>query len=508
MQPPLFVILGDQLYHPRHLLEAHQLGARFFMAEDHGLCTDVRHHQQKLVLFLAAMRHHADDLRAEGFDVTYCRLDEQPPALTYEQKLDQQLRAHPTDELVSFEVEDLAAERRLAVFAQERGLRRRVLPSPGFVTPRETLRAHLGGERKPQMARFYSAQRTRLGLLMDPDGRPRGGKWSFDADNRRKLPRGHVPPPVPPATPTAHVRDVIELVRTRFADHPGDATQAWLPVTRPDVEDWLQRFLDERLRLFGDYEDAISATHPFIYHSMLSPALNLGLLTPDDLLARVLEHAETHDIPLNATEGFVRQVAGWREFVRGIYREFDAQQQRSNFWQHTREPGEAWWSADTGLAPLDRAIGTAQRWGWTHHIQRLMVLGNLMTLCELQPRSCHRWFMEMYVDSADWVMGPNVYGMALFSDGGLFTTKPYLCGSSYLRKMGEPAGAWCDTVDGLYWRFIDRHADYFESQPRLSMMPRMLRKLDPARKRRIFALAEQFISSTTHQGAPPRQRRA
>ena len=236
-----------------------------------------------------------------------------------------------------------------------------------------------------------------------------------------------------------------------------------------------------------------------VFHSLLSPCINLGLLTPAEVVEKVVAHAD--DAPMQSVEGFVRQVIGWREFVRGVYREYGEQQDTSNFWSHEREFTASWYEGTTGIVPLDDTVKTAWRMGWTHHIPRLMVLGNLMTLCEIRPSSAHSWFMEMYVDSSEWVMGPNVYGMGLFSDGGTFATKPYICGSNYLLKMSDyPKGDWCDTVDGLYWRFIDKHRAFFADNPRLALMPRALDRLSSERRERIFAAAERFIDRCTKPG--------
>ena len=216
------------------------------------------------------------------------------------------------------------------------------------------------------------------------------------------------------------------------------------------------------------------------------------------MVAKALESWAAGKIPLNSLEGFIRQIIGWREFVRGVYREFGDEQEQANFWGHHRRLKDGWYTAETGIVPLDHAIRTAWKYGWDHHIPRLMVVGNLMTLAEIAPSEAHRWFMEMYVDSSDWVMGPNVYGMALFSDGGTFATKPYICGSNYMLKMSDfERGSWCDIVDGLYWRFISTHREFFDSNHRLSMMPRMLDKLDDDRRKRIFAAAESFLDEHT-----------
>jgi deoxyribodipyrimidine photolyase-related protein len=235
-----------------------------------------------------------------------------------------------------------------------------------------------------------------------------------------------------------------------------------------------------------------------MFHSVLSPILNLGLITPSEALERVTGHAAEHEVPLASLEGFVRQIVGWREFIRGIYRHYGKEQAKRNFFDHRRALGSAWYEATTGIPPLDDAISSAWETGWDHHIARLMVVGNLMTLCEIEPNAAHSWFMEMYVDSSDWVMGPNVHGMALYSDGGIFATKPYICGSNYLLKMSDyRREPWCDIVDGLYWRFIEKHRRFFRSNPRLAVMPRALDRLDPERKARIFEAAERFLEEHT-----------
>ncbi len=486
------VILGNQLFAPAHLPPPSS--ARVFMAEDIGLCTYERHHQQKIVLFLSAMRSYADELRSAGYDVHYEQLDPDDTR-PYTDKLAAALEASDPGQLLHFEIEDKPMEQRVVRFAEDQGLERTELPSPMFLVPRADFAAYAAGSRL-LMGDFYKRQRQRLGLLMDADGSPAGGQWSFDADNRKKLPQKLTPPSLPPVARSERVEDVISIVKREFSDHPGDADDFAWPTTRPQAEEWLDDFIAERLAQFGPYEDAMTTRSPTVFHSVLSPCLNLGLLTPADVVERVVEHAD--DAPLQSVEGFVRQVIGWREFIRGIYRKFSDEQEQNNFWAHDRRLTDDWYVGTTGIPPLDDTIRVAQQLGWTHHIPRLMVVGNLMTLCEIEPASAHRWFMEMYVDSSEWVMGPNVYGMALFSDGGIFATKPYICGSNYLRKMSDyPKGDWCDVVDGLYWRFIDKHRNFFASNPRLALMPRALDRLDVERRDRIFSLADDFIERRT-----------
>ena len=489
----MLVILGNQLFPPRHLPSPRDTAV--FMAEDAGLCTYVRHHQQKIVLFLAAMRAYADELREAGYDVHYVTLDTSD-SRSYAAKLADALDEAKDKCIQHFEIEDKAMERRLVEFARDNGVERREFSSPMFTCSRAEFAEFAEGKSRLLMGDFYKHQRRRLGILLDEDGEPAGGRWSFDEDNRRKLPRTVTPPDVPAPEQPEHVENVIALVEREFADHPGKAADFWWPTTRRQAETWLDDFIESRLEQFGPYEDAMTTRSATVFHSLLSPLLNLGLLTPDGVIDRVMSRGG--EAPLQSLEGFVRQVIGWREFVRGIYREFGERQDECNFWSHERELTEAWYEGSTGIPPLDETIRTAQRLGWTHHIPRLMVLGNLMTLCEIRPGSAHRWFMEMYVDSSEWVMGPNVYGMGLFSDGGVFATKPYICGSNYLLKMSDYGkGPWCDIVDGLYWRFIDKHRDFFAGNPRLALMPRALDRLEQGRRRRIFTAADGFLAQHT-----------
>ena len=492
---PLLLVLGNQLFDPDFVRG--YAGAPVFMAEDMSLCTDVRHHQQKIVLFLAAMRSYADELRAAGFPVTYQRL--QPGRTeTYEDMLRTAVNRHRANELVHFEIEDRVMERRITEFARAEGLPRREIESPMFLTSRAEFARYARGQDRLLMADFYRGQRQRLKILVDADGRPAAGRWSFDADNRKRLPRDVSPPDVRPPRRGPHVDDVIACVAATFAGHPGDAREFLWPTTRAGARRWLADFLECRLSGFGPYEDAISSRSDTVFHSLLSPLMNLGLLTPGEIVGQTLAYAQERDVPLQSLEGFMRQVIGWREFVRGVYRELGERQAGSNFWAHERDLAGSWYTGNTGIPPLDDAIRIALKRGWTHHIQRLMVVGNLMTLSEIRPDIACRWFMEMYVDSSDWVMGPNVYGMALFSDGGLFATKPYICGSNYLLRMSDyRKGGWCEVVDGLYWRFIDRHRGYFEGNPRLALMPKALDRIDDARRGRIFAAAEDFLGTHT-----------
>lgn len=490
----LLVVFGNQLFSGEVI--ARVRADAIFMAESGPMCRRYRAHRHKIVLILSAMRSKADALRAAGHQVFYRELDAE--SASFASMLDEHLQTHRYDELTHFDTESPRMEKRLQALCERHGMRRAPIESPAFLTTRRELESFVSSHERLFMADFYRWQRKRMNVLVDEHGKPVGGRWSLDAENRKKLPRDVVPPALPTFPWTAHTDALVDQVDDSFSDHPGDGREFWLPTTEEQAEAALQAFLQERFHLFGDYEDALSSQHATVFHSVLSPLLNIGLLTPEHVVREALRYAERVEIPLNSLEGFVRQIIGWREFVRGMWRTLPASHWKQNFWGHDRGLTSHWYDATTKIPPLDDAIRRAARTGYNHHIERLMVVGNLMLLCGIEPEAAYRWFMEMYVDSADWVMAPNVYGMALFSEGGAFTTKPYICGSNYLRKMSDYAkGPWCDVVDGLYWSFIARHRDFFERNPRSKMMLGALDRMAAAKKERIFSRADEFVQGTT-----------
>tara|TARA_Y100000385_G_C12909521_1_gene557764 strand:- start:74 stop:886 length:813 start_codon:yes stop_codon:yes gene_type:complete len=267
-----------------------------------------------------------------------------------------------------------------------------------------------------------------------------------------------------------------------------------MATSRKEALKELNFFLKNKFELFGVFEDAIDLRDPFLYHSVLSPYINIGFITPEEIVKKALEA----DVSINSKEGFIRQIIGWREFIHGIYQEYSEFQENENFFKHKRKLKECWYQGNTGILPLDDAIKKVNKYGYNHHIERLMIISNLMLLCRVDPREVHKWFMEMYVDSSDWVMGPNVYGMAQFSDGGIFATKPYISGSNYILKMSHyRKDDWSEIWDGLYWMFIKDNQDFFKKNYRMSMMVKLLEKMDDSKKKKLFKLANEFISATT-----------
>lgn len=447
-------------------------------------------HVKKLLLHRASMKAFEAELLEDGHKVRYIECPEgaqaEAGALLHAAIPKAVRTLHVADP-----VDDLQL-RRIRRLAAARGLELVVHDSPNFLTPADFLQHHTGRPKKPFMARFYEAQRKRMEILVDPDGTPTGGRWSFDTENRARLPKRHVPPPEPFAPSNDFTREASGYVERRYPGNPGNTGSFRWPVTRHDASVWLDRFLDERLEHFGLYEDAISTGHATLYHSAITPMLNLGLLDPADVVARVLRR----EVPMNSKEGFIRQVIGWREFMRGIYQHRGTAIRTGNFWNFERPMPASFYDGTTGIPPVDRVIRQVLADGWCHHIERLMVLGNIMLLCRIRPDDVYRWFMELFVDAYDWVMVPNVYGMSQFADGGTFTTKPYLSGSNYVLKMSdESKGPWCEVWDGLFWTFIADHTDFFLSNPRLSMMARSWQKMPASKQSAHRHAADSFLAT-------------
>lgn len=493
----VLLILGNQLFSTKHFPKVDKKDVLIFMREDSALCTHFKYHKQKIIFFLSAMRKYAQELKDQGYSVHYEVLGEDKN--TYQKSLADFLKANNPKTFFYFEVEDkffeMELNKTLKSFAK---IKSEPLTSPMFLTSRELFSDYVKKTKKPFMKNFYQAQRKRLKILIDAQGEPEGGQWSFDEDNRLSLPKDYTPPSVATYKMDKTDLEVARLVEQYFPDHIGNTQDVWLPTDRASAQKWLERFLEERLEDFGPYEDAMSKDFPFINHSVLSPFMNVGLLTPEDVIRKTLQVAKKQELSLNSVEGFVRQIIGWREFIRGIYQNFSDQQESTNFFGHKRKLKPCWYEGNTGIEPLDDVILKTQKYAYAHHIERLMVVGSLMLLLEVEPQEAHRWFMEMFIDSSDWVMGPNVYGMALFSDGGIFATKPYFCGSNYYKKMGPyKKGDWQDGVDGLYWGFIDRNRKFFAKNPRLSMMVKTFDKMDSDKKTRIAKAAKKLREQIT-----------
>jgi deoxyribodipyrimidine photolyase-related protein len=344
---------------------------------------------------------------------------------------------------------------------------------------------------------FYIQQRKTRKLLLQADGSPEGGSWSYDADNRKRFPKAETVPAIPFSTDNEWLAEARDYVEKYFASNYGSIEAPHLfAITHLDAEKHLKDFILHRFEKFGVYEDALVSGEPVLYHSVLSPMLNTGLITPQQVLQKALAAKNENKIPLNSAEGFVRQVIGWREFIRIVYEREGSRQRTMNYWQFTRKIPASFWQGETGIVPVDITVKKLLRYGYNHHIGRLMVLGNFMLLCEFDPGEVYRWFMEMYIDAYDWVMVPNVYGMTQFADGGLMTTKPYISGSNYLLKMGDyRSGEWQQIWDALFWRFMHVHRQFFEKNPRLSMLLKTFDKWPADKRNAILTTADNYLKT-------------
>ena len=489
----LFIILGNQLFSPKYLKKYKD--HTFFMAEDYDLCTYEKHHKLKILLFLSSMRSFRDELKSNNFKVHYEDVNSKFKT-SYEKKIEKIIKDKKIKEVSFFEIEDKPFEKEILGLVNELEINYEILKTPMFIDTRESFKEFIQDKTFILQANYYKKVRKEMDILLE-DGKPVGGKWSFDEENRKKLPKGYMIPKLPTIKERDDFEEISNFINSKFKDHPGIINNIF-PFTSEQALDWLNVFFDERFKDFGPYEDAIFMGEHFQLHSALSSSMNLGIITPQQVITEARNYAEENDIPLNSLEGFIRQIIGWREFIRGIYQNFSEKMIDANYWNHQGKLSDAWYKGETGIEPLDDAIKGAQEFGYTHHINRLMVLASIMNMSRIHPSEIYKWFMEMFVDSSEWVMVPNVFGMGTFADGGIFATKPYISGSSYILRMSNcKKGDWCEIVDGLYWKFIEDNKEFFAKNPRLSLMIRALEKLDQERKLRIFKAAETFIEEKT-----------
>lgn len=460
-----------------------------FLAEDPLFFTETPFHKKKILFHKASMKAYADELVKAGRGPVKIL----PPEEAAPSALVKTLKKKGFTGIRLFDPVDDWLTRRLKRASETEKIPLDFLENPGFICSREDLAFFFQNKKSYLLHSFYVWQRKRTGLLMR-DGNPEGGAWSLDAENRKKLPKGMLLPEPPFAPHPALEADLTRGVETDYRDHYGNTDGFFYPVTRQEAERQLERFLERSLAAFGDYQDAVTEKDVFLFHSALTAPMNAGLLTADEVLKKTLSFAQTRAIPINALEGFVRQILGWREFIRAVYIFRGREERTRNFWSHKRTLPASFWDATTGIVPFDRAVQKTLRHAYCHHIERLMILGNFMLLCEIAPDDVYRWFMTLFIDAYDWVMVPNVYGMSQFADGGLMATKPYISSSNYVLKMSDyRRGPWCEVWDGLYWRFIDRHRDFFSRNPRLSMMTSQLQKMPPEKLKAHHSTAEQFL---------------
>ena len=482
---------------PHQLFEQSQLVSScntIYLVEEVLFFRQYRFHKQKIAFHRAGMTFYADYLRSKGIRMVYI---DSTSELSDVRKLIAHFRSVGIVHFEYIDTTDNWLERRINQACLAHEVTSNKHQTALFINSSEALNSYFSDKKRMFQTDFYKHQRLNRNILLESTGKPLGGKWTYDDENRLKYPKGKTPPRVESLPLNDFYREAIVYTETHFPNHYGQLNSDFVyPSTFDESKQWLSNFLKTRFSEFGAYEDAIVSDEHILHHSVLTPMLNVGLLTPKQIMEETLQYASDHEVPMNSLEGFVRQIIGWREFIRAVYEQKGSEERTRNYWGFTRKIPASFWGGTTGIDPIDSTIRKVLETGYCHHIERLMVLGNFMLLCEFDPDEVYRWFMEMFIDSYDWVMVPNVYGMSQFADGGLMSTKPYISGSNYLMKMSDfKKGDWQKTWDGLFWRFMHVHRDFFLQNPRLGMLVSSFDKMDEGKREAHLTNAEKYLRS-------------
>lgn len=483
----VIIIFPHQLYKYSPILD---IDCDIYLIEEFLFFKHYKFHKQKIAFHRASMKAYSEYLEDKGKTVNYieatsklCDVRQLIPKLIKDD-IEQLHIIDPTDNWLQKHINEASKDIDLKWYE-----------NPLFINTKEELSSFFKPiKKKFFQTSFYKQQRKERDILMVSD-EPEGGKWTYDSENRKKYPKDKTPPNIQFPDKSEYHKEAEEYVNANFSDHYGKLSEyVTYPIDFKSSEKWLEQFFEQRFHEFGPYEDAIVKEEHFLNHSILSPLINVGLLNPSDVIEKAIDYAKSNDVPLNSLEGFVRQILGWREFIRGVYEVKGTEERTKNFWDFDRKIPSSFYEGSTGIKPVDDVIKKVLKTGYAHHIERLMILGNFMVLCEFDPDEVYKWFMELFIDAYDWVMVPNVYGMSLYADGGLMSTKPYISSSNYIMKMSNYSkGDWQDTWDGLFWTFMDKNRDFFSGNPRLGML---LGNLDRMKKETLenhFNNAEQFL---------------
>ena len=502
----LIPVLGDQLTHGLASMRAADPATSVvLMMEVTDETTYVKHHPRKIALILSAMRHFADELRQRGWSVDYIALDDPTNTGSFTGEVGRAVARHAASAIRVVEAGEWRVQEMLEDWAARFGIPVEILPDDRFVAPIAAFKAWASGRKSLTMEYFYRDLRRSTGLLMEGD-RPVGGKWNFDHDNRKTPPRGLNYPAPHGVAPDAITRDVLALVSPRFATHFGTLDGFDFPVTRIEARAALRHFIAAALPGFGDYQDAMLAEQGTLYHAVISPLLNCGLLTPLEVCRAAERAYRRGEAPINAVEGFVRQVLGWREYIRGMYwLEMPAVAQANALGAMLPLP-EFYWTGETDMRCLHIAVTATRDQAYAHHIQRLMVLGNFALIAGVRPQAVDDWFLVVYADAYQWVELPNVIGMSQYADGGRLGSKPYASSGAYIDRMSDYCGRCRYDVKArsgpdacpfnyLYWDFIGRHEERFAANQRMRNIVGNWRRFDGARQSEIRADAAVFLDA-------------
>jgi deoxyribodipyrimidine photolyase-related protein len=507
----LRLVLGDQLT-PGVPLLADGDPARdvVLMVEVADETAYVPHHKKKIIFVLAAMRAFARELLEAGWRVDYVKLDDPGNTGSFTGELGRAIARHRPERIVTMEASEHRVLAMQKGWQSEFGVPTTILPDPRFVCSKDDFAAWAEGRKSLRMEYFYREMRRKTGLLMEGD-EPTGGQWNFDADNRKGPPGALIMPAPFRSDPDGETRAVISMVKDRFATNFGDAEPFWFPVTRKHAEAAARKFMREALPQFGDYQDAMVVAHKFLFHSILSPLINVGLLDPLELCRAADAEWRAGRAPLNSVEGFIRQIIGWREYVRGIYWWRGPDYLLSNALAATRPLPALYWTGKTRMACMAVAIGQTKTEAYAHHIQRLMVTGNFALLAGVDPHQLHEWYLAVYADAFEWVEAPNTIGMSQFADGGLLASKPYAASGAYIDRMSDYCGGCRYKVaeksgpnscpfNSLYWDFLIRHRARFQGNPRMAQMYRTYDKIKSDTRAAMAERAATFLNQIDAHG--------
>ncbi|MBY5960845.1 cryptochrome/photolyase family protein [Marinobacter nauticus] len=503
----LILILGDQLSHRLSAFDgADKDNDLVVMAEVHSEASYTNHHKKKLVFIFSAMRHFADALAEDGWRVHYQRYHPDNPAQSIEQVIAELVQECQPERVITTECGEWRLHEQISRWHKTLGIPVEIRPDTRFVCNIDEFARWAEGRKQLRMEFFYREMRKKTGLLMTSEGQPEGGHWNFDTDNRKKW-AGKPPAPAPfREEPDAITTEVIKLVNEYFSEHFGTTENFHYAVTAKQAQGALAHFIDFALPCFGDYQDAMSDNEDWLFHSILSPYLNTGLLDPMEVCEEAVRAWHAGRAPLNAVEGFVRQIIGWREFVRGIYWLLMPGYDRENRLGNSCELPWFYWTGDTKMRCMHKAIDATARNAYAHHIQRLMVTGNFALLAGVKPEAICDWYLAVYIDAFDWVELPNTLGMVMHADGGYLGSKPYAASGKYIQRMSDhcqnchyrvqdATGDRACPFNSLYWHFIDRHREDFANNPRMTMMYRNWDKQKPERREALRARADWVLAN-------------
>ncbi|MCA0964460.1 cryptochrome/photolyase family protein [Salipiger bermudensis] len=504
MTETLRLVLGDQL--TRSLSALSDLDAEtdvVLLVEVGDETGYVRHHPQKIALILSAMRHFAEDLREKGVTVEYVKLDDADNTHSFSDELDRAVKRLKPKRVVATEPGEWRVWEMMRDWESDLGLPVEIREDDRFYCSRAEFAELVDDNKTGRMEYFYREMRRRTGLLME-DGEPAGGEWNFDEENRKSLPKGLETPHRMRFRPDEITEEVLDLVAARFDNHFGDLEGFGWAVTREEALRALRHFVKDCLPTFGDYQDAMKTGEDYLFHGLISPYLNIGLLTAHEVCEKAAQAFADGEAPLNAVEGFVRQILGWREFVRGVYWTEMPDYVESNFLNAKRDLPAMYWGGETDMRCMSECIGATRRNAYAHHIQRLMVTGNFALLAGVEPRQIEQWYLEVYADAFEWVELPNVHGMVMHADGGRLGSKPYAASGSYINRMSDyckncdyslkqKTGKEACPFNYLYWNFLIENEDKLGDNHRMGLIYGSLRKKSEAEREEITRSAKAFL---------------